>query len=72
MLRPLLVRSLLAVFFALGIAGFFLHHSACVAQERPLARIPVESLITPELGPGLPSTDEVEGSEPAASPTLTR
>jgi hypothetical protein len=72
MLRPLLVRSILAIVLALGVAGVLLHHSACVAHEHPLARIPMENLINPELGPGLPSADEIETSEPAASPALTR
>ena len=72
MLRPLLVRTVLALLLAVGLSGFLLHHSACTAQERPLARIPLENIITPELDPGLPSTEEVEPSEPAASPALTR
>ena len=72
MLRPLLVRTLLILLLAAGLTGFLLHRSACLAHERPLARIPMESLITLELGPGLPSAEEIEASEPAASPALTR
>jgi hypothetical protein len=72
MLRPLLVRSVLGGALVLAVAGFFLHHSACVAHERPLTRIPMENLINPELGSGLPSAEEIEASEPAASPALTR
>jgi hypothetical protein len=72
MLRPLLIRSVVALLLAFGVAALFLHRSACVAQERPLARIPMEGLINPELGPGLPSAEEIEVSKPLGRPVLTR
>lgn len=72
MVRPVVVRGLLALVVALALTGFFVHHSACVAGEESAAGSPVEKLFTVESRSTLPTADEIDASEPSASPALTR